>query len=159
LIYAGHPAKNGVLPLLDFSPIAPAQEKMTVSTPTFLLPQLLPWQVVALNGRGRRRRSRRPERGKAYSTVGGLYRQFELIYIAADERDVVRLRTNVPALRAMRRISLIASAPVYPALTLFKECNFTRELTQLYLEECNPDTIPGHASKEILPVVEGEVQC
>jgi hypothetical protein len=36
----------------------------------------------------------RPERGKAYSTVGGLYRQFELIYIAADERDVVRLRTN-----------------------------------------------------------------
>jgi len=36
----------------------------------------------------------RPARGKAYSTIGGLYRQFELIYIAADERDVVRLRTN-----------------------------------------------------------------
>lgn len=32
--------------------------------------------------------------GQSYSTIGGLYRQFELIYIAADERDVIRLRTN-----------------------------------------------------------------
>jgi len=32
--------------------------------------------------------------GQGYSTVGGLYRQFELIYIVADERDVIRLRTN-----------------------------------------------------------------
>ena len=32
--------------------------------------------------------------GQTYSTIGGLYRQFELIYIAADERDVVRVRTN-----------------------------------------------------------------
>jgi hypothetical protein len=33
--------------------------------------------------------------GQGYSTLGGLYRQFELIYIAADERDVIRLRTNI----------------------------------------------------------------
>ena len=32
--------------------------------------------------------------GQTYSTIGGLYRQFELIYIVADERDVIRLRTN-----------------------------------------------------------------
>ncbi len=36
----------------------------------------------------------RPERGECYSALAGLYRQFELIVIAADERDVVRLRTN-----------------------------------------------------------------
>ncbi len=36
----------------------------------------------------------RPEKGEAYSAIGGLYRQFELIYIVADERDVIRLRTN-----------------------------------------------------------------
>jgi hypothetical protein len=36
----------------------------------------------------------RPERGEGYSALGGLYRQFELIYLAADERDVVRVRTN-----------------------------------------------------------------
>jgi hypothetical protein len=36
----------------------------------------------------------RKEVGEKYSAIGGLYRQYELTYIAADERDVVRLRTN-----------------------------------------------------------------
>jgi hypothetical protein len=36
----------------------------------------------------------RPERGESYSAIRGFYRQFELIYIAADERDVIRVRTN-----------------------------------------------------------------
>lgn len=36
----------------------------------------------------------RKQRGQTYSAIGGLYRQFELIYIVADERDVIRLRTN-----------------------------------------------------------------
>jgi len=36
----------------------------------------------------------RKEVGESYSAVGGLYRQYELIYIVADESDLVRLRTN-----------------------------------------------------------------
>ena len=32
--------------------------------------------------------------GQAYSTVLGLFRQYELIFVTADERDVIRLRTN-----------------------------------------------------------------
>ena len=36
----------------------------------------------------------RKEIGESYSAVRGFFRQFELIYIVADERDVVRLRTN-----------------------------------------------------------------
>jgi hypothetical protein len=32
--------------------------------------------------------------GQQYSTVKGFYRQYTLIYVVADERDVVRLRTN-----------------------------------------------------------------
>jgi hypothetical protein len=36
----------------------------------------------------------RKKKGQGYSAIGGLYRQFELIYIVADERDVIRLRTN-----------------------------------------------------------------
>lgn len=36
----------------------------------------------------------RKELGEAYSAIGGLYRQYELIYICADERDVIRLRSN-----------------------------------------------------------------
>ena len=36
----------------------------------------------------------RKEIGESYSTIGGIYRQFELIYIVADERDVLSVRTN-----------------------------------------------------------------
>ena len=36
----------------------------------------------------------RKKKGQDYSAVRGLFRQYELIYIVADERDVVRLRTN-----------------------------------------------------------------
>ncbi len=36
----------------------------------------------------------RKERTESYSTVAGFFRQFELYYVVADERDVVRLRTN-----------------------------------------------------------------
>jgi hypothetical protein len=32
--------------------------------------------------------------GQTYSAIGGLYRQYTLIYLVADERDVIRLRTN-----------------------------------------------------------------
>lgn len=36
----------------------------------------------------------RPEKGESYSALGGLYRQFELTVVVADESDVIRLRTN-----------------------------------------------------------------
>jgi hypothetical protein len=36
----------------------------------------------------------RKEKGEGYSAVKGLFRQFELYYVVADERDVVRLRTD-----------------------------------------------------------------
>lgn len=36
----------------------------------------------------------RKEQAEGYSTIKGFFRQYELIYIVADERDVIRLRTN-----------------------------------------------------------------
>lgn len=36
----------------------------------------------------------RKEKHESYSTLGGLFRQYELFYAVADERDVIRLRTN-----------------------------------------------------------------
>jgi hypothetical protein len=36
----------------------------------------------------------RKETGEKYSAIGGIFRQYELTYIVADERDVIRLRTN-----------------------------------------------------------------
>src|SRR6516165_9587086 len=36
----------------------------------------------------------RPEVGKGFDPVGSLFKQFELIYVVGDERDLVRVRTN-----------------------------------------------------------------
>jgi uncharacterized protein DUF4105 len=36
----------------------------------------------------------RKEKGESYSAFTGFFRQFELTYVVADERDTVRLRTN-----------------------------------------------------------------
>ncbi len=36
----------------------------------------------------------RKERGEGYSTIKGFFKQFELYYVVADERDVIRVRTN-----------------------------------------------------------------
>jgi len=36
----------------------------------------------------------RRERGEGYSTLKGFFRQYELYYVVADERDVIRVRTN-----------------------------------------------------------------
>jgi len=37
----------------------------------------------------------RPEKQESFSTIGGFFKEFELSIIAADERDVIRVRTNV----------------------------------------------------------------
>ena len=37
----------------------------------------------------------RREKTETYSEIGGFFKEFELIVIAADERDIVRLRTNI----------------------------------------------------------------
>jgi hypothetical protein len=36
----------------------------------------------------------RNQKGQGYSAIKGLFRQFEITYVVADERDLVRLRTN-----------------------------------------------------------------
>lgn len=36
----------------------------------------------------------RKEKGEDYSTVKGFFRNYEIFYVVADERDVIRLRTN-----------------------------------------------------------------
>ncbi|MCK8784602.1 DUF4105 domain-containing protein [Roseomonas sp. NAR14] len=37
----------------------------------------------------------RRERGEGYSTLAGFFRQYELIYVVADERDLIGLRTDI----------------------------------------------------------------
>lgn len=49
----------------------------------------------------------RKEVGEGYSAVRGMYRQFELIYVVADERDVIRVRTTY---RPCEKVYLYRSA-------------------------------------------------
>ncbi|MET3496583.1 Lnb N-terminal periplasmic domain-containing protein [Variovorax boronicumulans] len=37
----------------------------------------------------------RKERGESFSSIGGFFKQFETSLVAADERDILRVRTNV----------------------------------------------------------------
>ena len=37
----------------------------------------------------------RPTKGQGYSPLAACFKQFELVYVAGDERDVIRLRTNI----------------------------------------------------------------
>jgi hypothetical protein len=37
----------------------------------------------------------RKEKGESFSSIGGFFRQFEIVLIAADESDVVKVRTNL----------------------------------------------------------------
>lgn len=37
---------------------------------------------------------RRDEKGEGYSAIKGMFKQYELFYVVADERDVIRVRTN-----------------------------------------------------------------
>lgn len=52
----------------------------------------------------------RKEVGESYSAIGGFYRQYELIYIVADERDVLRVRTNYRQGEEVHLYSLTMSA-------------------------------------------------
>ena len=36
----------------------------------------------------------RREKGESYSPLGGLFRQYEIVYVAGDERDLIQLRSN-----------------------------------------------------------------
>jgi uncharacterized protein DUF4105 len=79
----------------------------------------------------------RRERHEGYSEIGGFFKEFELSIIAADERDVVRLRTNVRGedvylyrirmpVPAMRSLFL---AYVEEANTLVEEPRFYQTIT------------------------------
>jgi hypothetical protein len=66
----------------------------------------------------------RKQRGEAYSTIAGFFRQYELALVAADERDVVRVRSNVRGEDV--RIYRLRMSPKY-----------ARELLREYVTDAN----------------------
>jgi hypothetical protein len=101
----------------------------------------------------------RKEKSEAYSTIKGFFRQYELYYLVADERDVIRVRSNYRAdppedvyvyrlqgslddgrrvlLEYLRHINNLKKTPLfYNSLT--SNCT-----TSIWLNaQVNPDTVP-----------------
>lgn len=69
----------------------------------------------------------RKEKGEEYSTIRGFFRQYELHYVVADERDVIGLRTNY-------RFDPIEDVYIYPMAGTLKDA---RELFLTYVREIN----------------------
>lgn len=76
----------------------------------------------------------RKEKGEGYSAVRGFFRQFELIYIVSDERDVVRLRTNYRQGEEVYAFRLRASPGAAQALFMeyIRSLNRLREQPEWY---------------------------
>ncbi len=72
----------------------------------------------------------RKETGERYSALGGLYRQYELIYIVADERDVLRVRTNFRSGEDVYLYRLVGS----PERARERFLDYLAALNQLYAQ-------------------------
>ena len=78
----------------------------------------------------------RKEVGEAYSTVLGFFKRYELVYVVADERDLIGVRTNVRADPPEDVYLYRVQAPPENARRLFLEyihqMNELREQPQFY---------------------------
>ena len=60
----------------------------------------------------------RPEVGEGFAPIASMFKQFELIYVVGDERDLVRVRTNIAGGRVLYRLNASrARAPAVPCLS------------------------------------------
>jgi len=91
----------------------------------------------------------RKEKGEAYSAIKGFFKQYELIYIVGDERDLIRLRTNFRK-ETLYLYRLTAS----PSLVREVLLDYLKTINKLYdrpewynaLTENCTTAIRGHAS-------------
>ncbi len=90
----------------------------------------------------------RKEKGESYSAIRGFYRQYELYYVVADERDLVGLRTNYRGEQVyLYRIRVPASQARALLVDYLDEVNRLADHPQWYnaLTQNCTTTIRGHA--------------
>jgi Domain of unknown function (DUF4105) len=90
----------------------------------------------------------RKEKGESYSAVRGLFHQYELYYVVADERDLVGLRTNYRGEQVyLYRIRVPASQARALLIDYLKEVDRLADHPQWYnaLTQNCTTTIRGHA--------------
>ena len=93
--------------------------------------------------------------GQTYSAIGGLYRQYELIYVVADERDVIRLRTNYRGEDIyLYRTTLTPAQARERFLEYLRSLNKMRERPRWYnamTTNCTTSIRAQHSSAEHMP--------
>jgi hypothetical protein len=97
----------------------------------------------------------RREKGEVFSNLGGFFRQFDLVLIAADERDVVRLRTDIRG-ETVSRFPLSLPQPMMAQafLTFATLGNDLAANPRFYnTVTTNCTTIPFRLAREIDPTV------
>jgi hypothetical protein len=90
----------------------------------------------------------RKEKGESYSALRGFFRQYELYYVVADERDLVGLRTNYRGEQVyLYRIRVPAAEARALLVDYLEEVNSLAEHPQWYnaLTENCTTAIRGHA--------------
>jgi hypothetical protein len=92
----------------------------------------------------------RPEIGESYGTFNGLFKQYEIIYIWADERDVTRLRTNYKKEDVFLYRTTLTPGQIRKLLTgMLERTNALRGKPEFYntLTESCTNTIGDHIIK------------
>jgi hypothetical protein len=75
----------------------------------------------------------RNRKGVGYSAIKGLFRQFEITYVVADERDLVRLRTNYRGEQVyLYRLNVDPAVARAVLLDYFKEVNRLKDHPEWY---------------------------
>jgi hypothetical protein len=75
----------------------------------------------------------RNRKGQGYSAVKGLFRQFEITYVVADERDLVRLRTNYRGEQVyLYRLKVSPDVARAVLLDYFKDVNHLKDQPEWY---------------------------
>ncbi|MDP1541043.1 MAG: DUF4105 domain-containing protein [Moraxellaceae bacterium] len=98
----------------------------------------------------------RKERHEKFSELGGFFKRFELSVVAADERDIVRVRTNVrddpPEQVSLYRIALGPEARRSLFLAYIDEANSLKRQPRFYHTlTTNCTTLVWHMMKRIVP--------
>lgn len=75
----------------------------------------------------------RNQKGVGYSAIKGLFRQFEITYVVADERDLVRLRTNYRGEQVyLYRLNVDPTMAKAVLLDYFTEINHLKDHPEWY---------------------------
>jgi hypothetical protein len=90
----------------------------------------------------------RKVRGEGYSSLKGFFRQYELVYVVADERDVIRLRTNHRKDPPEEVYLYRLQAPVENARRVFLD--YVREINRLHARPEFYNTVTSNCTTNVV---------